>query len=154
MCSLQAWLVKIQTVDASSHHAANEWHTSICTAPISSPLSPLTCDRGWDFGGISGGYQVTGKLAIACCLLLTFRVSWEHFSSNNQQTVTDRPATKIFCFGDRGDRWHNYCILLLELASHVFKVHVHRHQSYMCMTSNSDYIRILQKIIDTGWYYS
>ena len=71
---LQVWLVKIQTVDASSHHAANERRTSICTVPISSPVSPLTRGRDSDFSGIGGGCQVTGKLTIACCLLLTVRM--------------------------------------------------------------------------------
>ena len=54
-----------------SYHAANEWRTSICTAPISSPLSPLTSGRDSDFGSISGGCQVTGKRTTCYyCLLL------------------------------------------------------------------------------------
>ena len=72
--SLQAWLVKIQTVGASSHHAANKLRMGICTVPISSPLSPLTRGRDSDFGGIGGGCQVIGKLAIACYLPLTIRM--------------------------------------------------------------------------------
>ena len=48
----------VETVDESSHHV----QAYICTAPISSSLSPPTRGRSSDFGGIGGGYQVTGKL--------------------------------------------------------------------------------------------
>ena len=87
--SLQAWL---QTMDA-----ANERHTRVGTAIISSPLGPLTRGRDSDFSGISGGCQVTGRLdykVVACC----WRSGWEHFSSNNRQTVTDRPGMKMLRF--------------------------------------------------------
>ena len=81
-------------VDASSHHAVNKRRTSICTAPISSPLSPLTRGRDLEFGGI-GGLAAKSLVNLLSLVAYCWRSGWEHFSSNNRRTVADRPGMKM-----------------------------------------------------------
>ena len=70
--------------------------SDVYTAPISSPLSPLTGGRDSDFGSTGGGCKSLVSLLslVACC----WQSGWEHFSSSNRWTVTDRPGTNMQLF--------------------------------------------------------
>ena len=96
MWSLQAWPSEIQTVDASSHHAANEQCMSLAQRiSVLHWVHSLVAETRTLAASVVAAKSLVSLLSlVACC----WQSRWEHFSSNNRQTVTDRPETKMQLF--------------------------------------------------------
>ena len=120
-----------------------------CGRIISSPMIALTRGRDSDFSGIGGDCQVTGKLTKLSLVAYCWRSGWEHFSSNNRRTVTDRPGTKIQLF--------SFASVTMAIGSIIVFCSSNQPAmffKYTLTTKPGRQTPVLVYTTDTGWYYS
>ena len=81
------------------HHHITQWMSDIraythCPSVLHWVHSLVAKTRTLAASMVTAKSLVSLRLLVACC----WQSGWEHFSSNNQQAVADRPTTKMQLF--------------------------------------------------------